>query len=174
MPARPIERFRPRWRLWGMGGLLCAALLVLDAVAAWRDDHALLINASDSLPNWAFFIHRNKAPARGDYIFFDPPDSDLVTRHFGKRAVPFGKLVIGMPGELVAHRGALVLVEGRAVARMKPRTKGGEPLTPGATGRIPEGCYYLGTEHPDGFDSRYAEIGFVCRDRIIGTGIAIL
>ncbi|MDF0490463.1 S26 family signal peptidase [Sphingomonas sp. H39-1-10] len=174
MPAARTEPFRPRWRLWILGAASLWACLALGALAAWRDGHALLINASDSLPNWAFFIERNKAPVRGDYIFFDPPASALLTRHFGKRAGPFGKRVIGLPGERVEHRGALVLVAGRVVAHMKPRTRLGEPLTPGATGMIPQGCYYVGTDHPDGFDSRYAEIGFICRRRIIGTGSAIL
>src|SRR3546814_5500352 len=27
-----------------------------------------------------------------------------------------------------------------------------EPLTPGAIGAIPAGCYYAGSPHPDGFD----------------------
>ncbi|MBJ7499650.1 MAG: S26 family signal peptidase [Sphingopyxis sp.] len=174
MPALRTEPLGIRWRLWATGGTLCAAMLVLGSLADWREDHALLVNASDSLPNWAFFIHRNKAPARGDNVFFDPPASTLLARHFGDRAGPFGKQAIGLPGDLVEHRGDVVLVQGKAVARMKSRTKLGEPLTPGVTGRIPPGCYYLGTPHPDGFDSRYREIGFVCRDRIIGTGRAIL
>ena len=57
---------------------------------------------------------------------------------------------------------------------MKPRTRQGEPLTPGATGVVPAGCLYAGTEHPDGFDSRYAEIGFVCGRQILGVGTPIL
>ena len=35
-------------------------------------------------------------------------------------------------------------------------------------------AYYLGTAHKDGFDSRYADIGFVCAGRIIGTGDSLL
>lgn len=174
MPTPRTDAGPVRWRLWAMGGGLCFSLFVLGALSDWRKDHALLINASDSLPNWAFFIQRNKAPARGDYVFFDPPPSDLLTRHFGKGAGPFGKRALGLPGEQVEHHGTLVVVGGRPIARMKPRTRFGEPLTPGSTGPIPQGCYYLGTPHPDGFDSRYGEIGFICRDRIIGTGWAIL
>ena len=67
-----------------------------------------------------------------------------------------------------------VAVNGHPVAQMKPFTRFGEPLTPGATGRVPAGCYFAATPHKDGFDSRYAHIGFVCRDRLVGTGQAIL
>jgi conjugal transfer pilin signal peptidase TrbI len=133
-----------------------------------------MINTSDSLPNWAFFVHKNKNPVRGDLVFFRPPHSPLLTRHFGESVKPFGKYVYGMPGDVVSHDGNRVLVNGRVVASMKPTTRTGETLHHGPIGRIPARCYYVGTPHPDGFDSRYAEIGFVCRDRILGTGVSIL
>ncbi len=166
--------WRPRKRLWGLYGGLVAGSVVLGAISDWRDNHALLINTTDSLPNWAFVIHRNAAPARGDYVFFSPPPSALVQRHFGRHPQMFGKIVYGMPGDVVGHVGPMVLINGRPIARMKPLTRSGEPLTPGATGRIPAGCYYTGTPHPDGFDSRYADIGFVCARQFVGTGEAIL
>jgi conjugal transfer pilin signal peptidase TrbI len=65
--------WRPRKRLWGLCGGLVAGSVVLGAISDWRDNHALLINTTDSLPNWAFVIHRNKVPVRGEYVFFDPP-----------------------------------------------------------------------------------------------------
>ena len=60
------------------------------------------------------------------------------------------------------------------VARWGAERFGRERASLWATGRIPDRCYYLGTAHSDGLDSRYADIGFVCRARIIGTGDAIL
>ena len=110
----------------------------------------------------------------GEYVFFVPPDNALVRRHFGPDSGPFGKRVIGMPGDVVAHDGSWVSVNGVRVAHMKPRSRDGEVLTPGPVGRIPDGCFYVGTPHPDGFDSRYAEIGFACRKAILGTGTPIL
>lgn len=165
---------RPRWHLWGAIGLSLVAVGGNRALSEWREAHAFLINTTESLPNWAFVIHKNKGPLRGDYLFFMPPRSALVVRHFGAKAQPFGKLVYGMPGDMVSHDGATVAINGKPVARMKPRTRLGEPLTPGATGRVPAGCYYVGTPHKDGFDSRYAEIGFVCARQVIGTGFPIL
>ncbi|WP_449470020.1 S26 family signal peptidase [Sphingobium chungangianum] len=166
--------WRPSKRLWAILGLLVLTSISLTTIADWREDHALLINASESLPNWAFVIHRNRAPERGDYVFFDPPANALVRRHFGDAPRMFGKIVYGMPGDTVAHVGADVAVNGKWVGRMKPRTRFGEPLTPGATGIVPQGCYYVGTPHKDGFDSRYREIGFVCAPQIVGTGEPVL
>lgn len=166
--------WRPRWHLWVALGLSIAAIGAYRAVNDWRDNHAFLINSTASLPNWAFLIHKNKVPLRGDYVFFMAPANALVRRHFGPKPQPFGKLVYGLPGDIVSHDGLWVAVNGKTVARMKARTRAGEPLTPGAVGRIPGGCYYVGTPHPDGFDSRYAEIGLVCTRQLIGTGVPIL
>jgi conjugal transfer pilin signal peptidase TrbI len=169
-----IERWRPRKRLWLLLAVAIVGFVLIDAIADWRDNHLLLINASDSLPNWAFLIRRHQLPARGDYVFFDPPRSMLLRRHFGAKPQMFGKIVYGMPGDVVAHDGAIVMINGASVARMKPRTRAGELLTPGAVGAIPAGCYYAGSPHRDGFDSRYAEIGFVCGRQVIGVGEPVL
>ncbi|NNG56902.1 S26 family signal peptidase [Sphingomonas paucimobilis] len=169
-----VAPWRPRKRLWGLCGGLVAGSVVLGAISDWRDNHALLINTTDSLPNWAFVIHRNKVPVRGEYVFFDPPPSDLVRRHFGDKPQMFGKIVYGLPGDVVAHWHRAVTVNGRVVGYTKPTTRSGERLAIGPSGVIPAGCYYVGTPHKDGFDSRYAAIGFACRRQIVGTGEAIL
>lgn len=166
--------WRSRARLWALlsvGVMTCGAY---RAISEWRERHAFLINMTDSLPNWAFLIEQSRTPARGDYIFFMPPPNALVTRHFGARLPLFGKLVYGMPGDRIDHVNAEVLINGRPVARMKPRSRLGERLMPGPTGIIPESCYYVGTPHRDGFDSRYADIGLVCARQIIGTGEPLL
>ena len=166
--------WRPRRRLWAALGLFVGGSVLLTAISDWREHHAFLINTTPSLPDWAFLIRLGALPARGDYIFFAPPPSALLRRHFGATPQPFGKIVYGMPGDVVTHRGPLVLIDGQPVARMKPLTRFGEPLTPGAIGPVPAGCYFAGSPHKDGFDSRYAEIGFVCRSQIVGVGVPIL
>lgn len=156
-----------RWLLLACAGL---AWFALDGLARWRERHALLINASTSLPNWAFVVERGKTPRRGDLVFFMPRASTLLERHFGTEPRPFGKIVHGIAGDTVERRGAEFLVNDYPVARAKPRTRRGEPLTPGPTGVIPAGCLFVATPHPDSFDSRYAEIGWVCGAQIIGVG----
>ncbi|WP_132741368.1 S26 family signal peptidase [Sphingomonas sp. PP-F2F-A104-K0414] len=168
------EGFRPRKRLWAALGLFVAGGISLNAIAEWRDTHGLLINASESLPNWAFVIHKTSVPKRGEYVFFVPPAVPLVIKHFGAKKQMFGKIVYGMPGDTVVHRGADVFVAGKLVSHMKPVTKLGEPLVAGPTGVIPHGCYYVGSPHKDGFDSRYAAIGYACSNKIVGVGQPIL
>ncbi|MDF0490571.1 S26 family signal peptidase [Sphingomonas sp. H39-1-10] len=170
----PITRWRPRKRLWALLGVAIVGTGAVSAISAWRDNHVFLINASYSLPNWAFLIRRHQVPVRGDYLFFDPPQSALLRRHFGAKPQMFGKIVYGVPGDVVEHRGMVVTINDKPVGRMKPLTRFGEPLTAGADGVIPSGCYYAGSPHRDGFDSRYAEIGFVCGRQIIGVGEPVL
>ena len=169
-----LSRRKVRLRQWVAIALLGIGMVFYNAILQWQQNHAFMINASESLPNWAFLVQGNKAPAKGQYVFFTPPDGALVRRHFGPEQGPFGKQVIGMPGSLVEHRGEFVFVDSKRVAHMKSRSRFDEVLHPGPTGVVPPGCYYVGTAHPDGFDSRYAEIGFACRAAILGTGTPIL
>lgn len=168
----PLRRAAwPRLALWGGLG---AAALALSTLSAFARDHALMINASPSLPYWAVWLTRGAVPQRGDIILFDPPASPLLVRHFGRQPQPFGKRVSGVPGDVVTERNRAFFVNGRLVAKAKPRSRLGEPLALGPTGRVPRGCYFVTTEHKDGFDSRYAAIGWICAPRILGVGRPIL
>ena len=153
--------------------LVALAALYL-ATQSWRDRHLFLINASQSLPNWAFVVERGARPMRGKLAFFVVPRTPLITAHFGKTPQPFGKIVYGMPGDLVTRADNWVSVNGRRVAHIKSLSKRGELLASGPLGRIPRDCYFMGSPHPDGFDSRYAEIGWVWSRLIVGTGTAVL
>ena len=170
----PACRWRPNPRLWFLFGTFVAGSVSLGAISDWRNGHLFLINTSDSLPNWAFLIRRGQIPAKGDYVFFDPPQSALLRRHFGERPEIFGKIVYGVPGDVVEHSGSDVTINGARVARMKPFTRFGEPLIPGITGLVPRGCYFVGTPHKDGFDSRYAAIGWICARSVLGVGRPVL
>ena len=172
MSSAAASRFRlPGWRVLALAG---GAALLWSGLSNWSASHAFFINQSESLPNWAFLVEKNSAPARGDYVFFRLPRTPLTVAHFGEKPAPFGKLVYGMPGDVVTRVGNQVFVNGKPFMRTKPLTRTGEPLTPGPTGVVPRGCYFVGTPHPDGFDSRYADIGFVCRSAILGTGVPVL
>lgn len=158
-------------------GYACVGIVAgigLQWLQAWHDTHAIFINASESLPNWALLVEAGRFPERGDYIVFDPGRDPLVIKHFGAKPKPFAKIAYGVPGDVVSHDGPRVLVNGHEVSRLKPKTRQGEALVPGPTGVVPRGCIFAGTPHKDGFDSRYAAIGFVCRDRLLGVGEPIL
>ncbi len=157
--------------------LLLGVVLMPHAWApldAFSKNHAFLINASPSLPNWAFWLDKDAQITRDSLIFFEPPKSELVETHFGKEPQMFGKRVLGMPGDVVRHEGDQVFINGEPIATRLDRTSLGIALTQGPQGEIPEGCFYAGTGHPRGLDSRYAEIGFVCARQIMGSGRAIL
>jgi conjugal transfer pilin signal peptidase TrbI len=95
-------------------------------------------------------------------------------KHFGKEPRPFGKRVSGLPGDLVTEKDRAFFVNGRLAAKAKLTSRLGEPLALGPTGRVPPGCYFVTTAHKDGFDSRYAAIGWICAPRILGVGRPIL
>lgn len=151
---------------------ICAVALTI--IHHWSERHALMINATDSLPYWAFFVTSGTFPDRGEIVIFDPGRDPLTLSTFGERPQAFAKIAYGLPGDVVSRKGGEVRVNGKAVASLKPRTRRGEPLAAGPIGIVPEGCVFAGTPHPDGFDSRYAAVGFVCRDRLVGTGKPIL
>ena len=163
-----------RMRLYGIGALLVLSLGVWQSLHHWQQTHAFLINVSPSLPNWAFLLETRQPPGRGSLIFFRPPLSPVLVNNFGAKPQLFGKHVYGVPGDVVSHEGRTVLINGRMVAQAKTHSRKGEPLAIGPTGVIPPGCYYVGTPHKDGLDSRYALIGFVCKPAIVGTGTAVL
>lgn len=153
---------------------LGAGALALTALGAFGRDHALMINASPSLPYWAIWTTKGAVPQHGDIILFVPPASRLIEAHFGDGPKPFGKVVSGVPGDIVTRKNRAFFVNGRHVATAKPASRRGELLALGPTGTVPKGCYFVTTPHKDSFDSRYAAIGWVCKSRILGTGRPIL
>lgn len=160
-----------RLTIWaGLG----AVALALTTLSAFARDHALMINISPSLPHWAIWLDRSAQPQRGDIILFDPPPSELLQKHFGKEPKPFGKHVMGVAGDRVTQNNRIFYVNGKPVATAKTHSSRGEPLDLGPTGIIPPGCVFVATAHKDGFDSRYAAIGWICRPRIFGVGKPIL
>lgn len=163
-----------RMRRVGQALLLLGFGAGIAGLRSWHDSHALLINASQSLPDWAFLVETGQFPKRGDYVVFAPGADPLVQAHFGKDPPAFVKIAYGVPGDRIDRVGRAVSVNGQVVARLKPRTRQGEVLVPGPLGIIPHGCVFAASPHKDGFDSRYAAIGFVCRERLIGTAEAIL
>ena len=103
----------------------------------------------------------------GDMVLFDPPDA------LGSK-VPYLKTVRGLPGGRVTVDGERrVAVNGAILGVAKIRALDGRPLETARPGVVPAGHYYLHGDHIDSHDSRYAEIGPVPADRILGRAIAL-
>ena len=163
-----------RSRIYAALVLVFCGITLFQAISAWKTSHAFLINVSPSLPNWAFVLETKAPPARGSLIFFRPPTSTVLINNFGSKPQLFGKYVYGIAGDVVTRQGRAFFINGNYVVTAKQASRRGEPLAAGPTGVIPYGCYFAGTPHKDGFDSRYAIIGWICRDRIVGTGSPVL
>jgi len=127
------------------------------------------VNASWSDEAWGYaaFPLFGEAPEVGDRVLFDPPGAL-------ESPVPYLKTVRGVPGMTVSVGiDGTVFLDGVAVGRAKTHSLDGRTLEAIAPGIIPPGRYFLHTSHPDSHDSRYAEIGLVPRDRILGRAFAL-
>lgn len=148
---------------------LVLAHAVLGALYLLSLRHQLVVNRSESLPHYLYHASPGIKLQKGGLLAFYPPLSPLVKAHFGDNPVIFVKYVLGVEGDLVWRTsGGSVLVNGVFVGKIKKRSLRDELLDPGPLGRIPNGCFYAGSRHRHGFDSRYASIGFICGAQIYG------
>jgi len=152
--------------------MLAAALgfAVLQAAMGVAARYRFGVNETASLPNWAFIVDRaDRRPRRGDLVQFIAPDNPYY-----RRGAPFVKRVWGVAGDLVERRGRAYYVAGRDVGEAKPFSQTGRATNLGPVGVIPHGHYYVGAPNRDSLDSRYAEIGWIGSDRIVGVAEPIL
>lgn len=129
---------------------------------------ALSINLSDSLTGKLYIVQKGTKPSLGDFAAF---------RYQGggpyDQGVWFLKRVKGVAGSVVnaneLRTGFIdYYVNGEYVGRAKPRSKSGIPLAAGPTGTIPSRHYYMEAPNPDSLDSRYALVGWVSDEQIVG------
>ncbi len=159
VPARP-GRGGTRARV----GLACMAALGLLWLGLASRVH---VNASWSDDAWGYLVLPAGEPAIGDAVLFEPPPCLDAP-------VPYLKTVRGLPGSVVTVAAdRTVRVDGVRLGRAKARALDGRPLEAVAPGVIPAGRYYLHGPHRDSHDSRYAEIGLVPRERIVGRAVAL-
>ena len=150
--------------------MFSGGLLVAGAVFGVSRHYVLGFNETSSLPNWAFVIDKwNKDPRRGDYVSFVAPDN----RYYPHGSV-FVKYVWGVAGDRVSLRGREFFVGDHDVGFAKLHSKTGVATHLGPTGVIPFGRYYVGTPSKDSLDSRYADIGWIDRARIVGVAKPVL
>ena len=157
-------RSRPRIRRGNVALACMAALAALWLLAASR----VHVNASWSGGAWGYLLlPMAGGPEVGDPVIFEPPPA------LGSE-VPYLKTVRGLPGgrvSLAADR--TVRLDGEPLGRAKTHAFDGRRLEAAAPGAIPPGHYYLHADHPDSHDSRYAEMGLVPRERILGRALAL-
>ena len=161
---RPI--LNAKW-LW-----LCAIILAAGgfrSVQAWSEDHFILINQTQSLPNWVFIVDKGTLPRKGDMVAFIPgPNAYYPDK------LPFVKIVRGVGGDKVTIEGVDIVVNGQRLGAIKSLTGANPKVTAMDEGAIPDGHYFVWSPSPDSFDSRYKEIGYVENSRIIGRARPLL
>jgi conjugal transfer pilin signal peptidase TrbI len=147
----------------------CINLLVVFAIVYtagamlspyWR----LTLSFTDSLPSKVWLVHVGQVPVRGDYVAFRIPPNRFYPNRYGG----FLKIVRGTAGDLVTRDGRRFSVNGQFVGTAKSVSRNGLPLDPGPVGMIPPDFYFVWTPEVDSFDSRYADIGWIAKDRIVG------
>lgn len=143
-------------------------LWLLVALLAFARYFTISINVSNSLPGTVFLIQKGAKPLKGDLAAF---------RYAGggpySKGVLFLKRLTGTYGDMVTTHDMGdgyrdYLINGRYVGRAKPKSKDGLPLEHGPAGPIPPGRYYMAAPNPDSMDSRYALVGWVGDDQIVG------
>lgn len=148
-------------------------LWLLVAIAAFGRYFTISINVSDSLPGTVFLVQKGARPDKGDLAAF---------RYGGggpyERGSLFLKRMVGTPGSVVERVDVGegywdYYVDGLFVGRAKPTSRAGLPLEPGPVGKIPPGHYYMAAPAPDSLDSRYALVGWVGDDQIVGRAFRV-
>lgn len=149
--------------------VLGITLALLLGLALWFQHHFTFgVNLTHSLHGSLFLIHKGQPARRGEYVAFH-------WRGGGPYAAGaiFVKQLVGLPGDRVSRNGAHFLVNGRFVGTAKAVSRDGKSLTPGPTGVLPPGHYFVATPHPDSLDSRYAITGWIRERDLIGRAHAL-
>ena len=134
----------------------------------FQQNFAFGINASKSLPNTLYLIHKEATIHRGDYVAF---------RWHGGGPYPAGvtfiKIAAGVPGDRVTTVDRAYFVNGSFVGSAKTRGRNGKALVPMHAGVLGADEYYMSAPHPDSLDSRYSLTGWIPRNDFIGRAYAI-
>lgn len=129
----------------------------------------LMVDATGSLGGGMFFVVvGDRTFQREDIAVFYPPMNPFFASD-----EEFIKQVGGIPGDVIQRNGRDFTQAGKYLGTAKTTSRHGKPLQAFTGGVVPEGHYYFYSKHPDAFDSRYQEIGFVAKEQVIGQAYRI-
>tara|TARA_B100001939_G_scaffold344955_1_gene360547 strand:- start:682 stop:1185 length:504 start_codon:yes stop_codon:yes gene_type:complete len=143
------------------------ALVGFSAIAHPRPQ--LVWNASASAPIGLYRVISG-APERGDFVLVRLPKSIeklAAIRGYLPGGVPLIKRIAAVAGDDVCAFGGAIMVNGEIVARQRKVDRAGRSLPRWNECReLVQGEFFLLTNAPDSFDSRY--FGPVTSTRVIG------
>ncbi len=144
------------------------------------------VNYTESLPDHVFVTVKGWKTGlkRGDYVAYRFPNEHPYSPF--RKGDHMVKIIVGTAGDEVrmnADRSfsifasddssAFKTLGGHSTGVAKTVSRTGKPLEAGPTGVIPEGSYYVYAPHKDSLDSRYAIVGWVTTDDIIGRSFSL-
>jgi conjugal transfer pilin signal peptidase TrbI len=139
------------------------------------------VNYTESLPDHVFITVKGWKSdiQRGDYVAFAFPTENPVSPF--RKGDHMVKIIGGVAGdkvEMTKDRGFQIIQPGQelfaatlggdSMGISKTVSRMGKPLEAGPVGVIPEGHYYVFAPHIDSLDSRYAMVGWITKNDIIG------
>lgn len=160
MPMLKASLWKHKW-VW---------IASVAALLTWTHFFKVCWNVSTSIDYYQLFVvaKQDHDIHREDYIGFTWHGAGPY-----KKGLTFGKIVKGMPGDVVTVKGRDFYINGKFVATAKEKAKTGQTLKPGLTGVIPPGHYFVYAPSPDSLDSRYAITGWIKAENVIGKAIPI-
>lgn len=148
-----------------------AYFLVVLSFQLFSTNYLFGFNATVSLPQSVFLIHKGQPIAKGDYVAFTVPPA--AARHFKNPKATLTKVVIGTEGDKLTVVDRVVHVNGIPVGFAKTHSLKREPLFPIEPVVIPFGYVYVMGLHKDSLDSRYDMVGLVPYTSIVGKALPI-
>ncbi|OJX11908.1 MAG: signal peptidase I [Caedibacter sp. 37-49] len=137
-------------------------ILVVGLGAVIRENTTLTVNMSGSLEGKYYFVVKSYGQPldlkTGDYVAFTHPwvPGLLI------------KKVRGVPGDVVIHVNDKSFVNEELIGPILTMSHDNKTLTPGPQVIIPQGFYFVAGDHARSFDSRYAEVGLLTKEKIYG------
>ena len=132
-------------------------------------------NQSESLPHKLYFVSKYKGNIKiGDLVAFK------IKRGQEYHSALIIKKVGGIGGDEIQistcfnkECPTIYIVGKTNVGKIRKTRRDGSPLTPISEGTIPPNKYFVYTEHPLSFDSRYQEIGLIDISEIVGKAYVV-
>lgn len=147
-------------------------LFIVPILLAFALDKALVaaqpyfwikVNLTPSLPGYIYVVKGQEPINCGDTVAFEVTADNKF--YPGKHWI---KKLMGCPGDTVTTQGRDIFVNGVYAGTAKQYSSTGRILEKTKDVTIPDGYYYAWAPHHDSYDSRYASMGLVSKDIIIG------